>query len=50
MNYELKNNTLIVSREIRYHDDFVPTEAYNNFKQFFEKVVTSDMKQIAFKS
>lgn len=49
LDFTLVNDELIVKRQMKYKDDYVPLKDYNNFKKFFENVINADAKQIAFK-
>jgi hypothetical protein len=47
--YKMQGNKIVATREFIFKDDFVPTEKYNELKDFYAKVVTADAEQIAFK-
>jgi len=49
LDFKLKNNELIVTREMKYKDDYVPIDKYKEFSNFYENVISADTKQIGFK-
>lgn len=49
LDFKLKDNELIVTREMKYKDDYVPVDKYKEFSDFYENVISADTKQIGFK-
>ena len=50
LDFKMEGNILKITREMRYKKDHVPLEKYNEFSKFFEDVIKSDSRQIAFKN
>ena len=49
MVFKHEGRKLIVTREMKIKGDFVPIDKFNEFRKFFENVITADNKLIAFK-
>ena len=49
LDFKMSGNLLIISRELIIKEDYVPIEKYEEFSDFFKKVISSDKSQIAFK-
>ena len=47
--YELKGNKLYVTRHCDYKESYIPVDEYNQFKEFYQKVLDADTQQLAFK-
>jgi len=49
MNYEMKQDKLVVTREVKYLKDQIPVEEYKEFKEIMSKIAEADRKQMAYK-
>jgi tetratricopeptide (TPR) repeat protein len=49
LDFKLEDHELIVTREMKYKDDYVPIDKYKEFSNFYENVISADTKQIGFK-
>jgi tetratricopeptide (TPR) repeat protein len=49
INYKMVGDKLVITRQTNYKNDVVSPEKYPQFKEFFNKMVEADTKQVAFK-
>ena len=49
MNFEMKGDKLIVTRDLKYLKDQIPVDEFKSFKETVSKIVEADRKQYAFK-
>jgi hypothetical protein len=49
ISYKMVGGKLVVTRQTNYKNDVVSPEKYPQFKEFFNKMVEADTKQVAFK-
>ena len=48
LTFKVENNVLIADRKLTFTGDEVSSEDYPEFKEFFNKIIAADAKQIAF--
>lgn len=49
LDYKVLNNQLIAQRKVVYGEKVIPNESYEEFKEFFNKIIQEDHKQVGFK-
>lgn len=49
LNYKLSGNELIAERRVVYTERVIPSASYGPFREFFNKLIQEDHKQIGFK-